>query len=87
MALPPVPLRVAVLESVSGGSNSKLVKSVLEQAFIGRDWAVFLNDLARQINLNTPPVTPFANNAAAIAGGLPLGQTYQTATGELRVVV
>jgi hypothetical protein len=86
MALPPVPLRVAVLESLSGGAHTKLVKSVLEQAFIGRDWAVWLNDLARALNLATPAGT-FANNAAAIAGGLPLGQTYQTATGELRVVV
>ncbi|MES2531838.1 MAG: hypothetical protein V4636_12430 [Pseudomonadota bacterium] len=29
----------------------------------------------------------FANNVAALAGGLVAGQVYQTATGEVRVVV
>jgi hypothetical protein len=68
--LPPVPLRVLVLE----------------RGFIGHDWAVWLNALARQISLSTPAGT-FANNAAAVAAGLTVGQTYQTATGEVRVVV
>jgi hypothetical protein len=70
MALPPVPLRAVVLE---GG-------------YISRDWAVWFNALARQINLSAPAGT-FANNAAAVAGGLAVGQAYQTVTGELRVVV
>ena len=29
----------------------------------------------------------YANNAAAISGGLTVGTTYKTATGEVRVVV
>lgn len=70
MMLPPVPLRVPVLE----------------HGLISRDWAVWLNALARQINLSAPAGT-FANNAAAVAAGLAVGQAYQTATGELRVVV
>lgn len=84
--LPPVPLRVAVLESLSGGDRSAIVKSVLSQGYVGRDWAVWLNALVAQINLSAPAGT-FANNAAAVAGGLLVGQTYQTATGEIRVVV
>jgi hypothetical protein len=70
MALPPVPLRVPVLE----------------RRLISRDWAVWLNALAKQIDLLTPAGT-FANNAAAVAAGIAVGQTYQTATGEVRVVV
>lgn len=70
MALPPVPLRAVVLEG----------------RLISRDWAVWLNALARQINLSAPAGT-FANNAAALSAGLAVGQTYQTATGEVRVVV
>lgn len=37
------------------------------------------------INMLRPPT--FANNAAAIAGELSVGDIYQTATGELRIVV
>jgi hypothetical protein len=29
----------------------------------------------------------YANNAAAVAGGLPVGAVYKTSTGELRIVV
>lgn len=29
----------------------------------------------------------YANNAAAVAGGLPTGAVYKTSTGELRIVV
>jgi len=29
----------------------------------------------------------YANNAAAVAGGLSVGEIYKTATGELRIVV
>lgn len=36
--------------------------------------------------LFTPP-GPHADNAAALAAGLDVGTIYQTATGELRVVV
>lgn len=32
-------------------------------------------------------LTPYANNAAAVSGGLPVDALYKTATGELRIVV
>lgn len=59
---------------------------VVVAGLISRDWAVWLNRLAQQTNLSTPAGT-FANNAAAVAAGLAVGQAYQTATGEMRVVV
>lgn len=59
---------------------------VVIAGLISRDWAVWLNALASRANLSTPAGT-FANNAAAIAAGLAVGQTYQTVTGEVRVVV
>ncbi len=68
--LPPVPLRVPVIE---GG-------------YISRDMAVYLRTVAQQVNTLTPAGT-YANNVDALAAGLLVGQVYQTATGELRVVV
>jgi len=32
-------------------------------------------------------LSTYANNAAAVAGGLPEGAVYKTSTGELRIVV
>jgi hypothetical protein len=32
-------------------------------------------------------IGPYANNAAAVAAGIPVGQLYRTATGEVRIVV
>ncbi len=46
----------------------------------------FFQPLTQAVDLLTPAGT-FANNAAAIAGGLLVGQVYQTATGEVRIVV
>ena len=46
----------------------------------------FFQPLVQAVNLLTPAGT-FANNAAALAGGLLVGQVYQTAAGEVRVVV
>lgn len=37
--------------------------------------------------LNFPDIPVYANNAAAISGGLVAGDVYNTATGELRIVV
>jgi hypothetical protein len=37
--------------------------------------------------LNLTNLSIYANNAAAIAGGLTLNDVYKTATGELRIVV
>jgi hypothetical protein len=37
--------------------------------------------------LNLTSLSIYANNAAAIAGGLALNDVYKTATGELRIVV
>jgi len=37
------------------------------------------------LQLTTLPI--YANNAAAIAGGLTVGDIYKTSTGELRIVV
>jgi hypothetical protein len=40
-------------------------------------------EISRLLN----PPGPYADNAAAVAAGLPVGTLYSTATGELRVVV
>jgi hypothetical protein len=40
-------------------------------------------ELSRLLN----PPGPYADNAAAVAAGLPVGMMYKTATGEMRVVV
>jgi hypothetical protein len=45
-------------------------------------WTGFVNK-----TLRNPSRGVYANNAAAIAGGLRVGDVYNTATGELRVVV
>lgn len=44
-----------------------------------------LNELVNVINQITENV--YADNAAAVAGGLSVGDLYSTATGEVRVVV
>jgi len=41
--------------------------------------------LATQLTLTALPT--YANNAAAISGGLSVNDVYKTATGELRIVV
>ena len=71
MSVPPVPLRVVVL--ATGG-------------LISRDWARYFVAITDAITVLTVAGT-FADNAAALAGGLTAGQIYQTATGEVRVVV
>lgn len=54
---------------------------------ISRAWdASFFQPLIATVDTLTPGRT-FANNAAALAGGLLIGQVYKTATGELRIVV
>jgi hypothetical protein len=58
----------------------------VEQGKLSHDAQVWLDSVRRAVNLSTIAGT-FANNAAAIAGGLAVGQTYQTAAGEVRVVV
>jgi hypothetical protein len=37
--------------------------------------------------INITTITTYANNAAALAGGLVVGDVYKTSTGELRIVV
>ena len=39
------------------------------------------------IGLTLPSITTYANNAAALVGGLVVGNTYKTAAGEVRIVV
>lgn len=46
----------------------------------------FLQPLMQAVNTLTPAGT-YANNAAALVAGLLVGQVYQTAAGELRIVV
>lgn len=75
MALPDVPRRNDVLGDFGA-----------ERRRISHAWDVWLNGLKHRVDLSTPAGT-FANNAAAVAAGIPVGQVYQTATGELRVVV
>ncbi len=59
---------------------------VLSGGVISHDWAVYLNAVAQAVNTVTSHGT-FANNAAAIAGGVLVGQYYQTAAGDVLVVV
>jgi hypothetical protein len=54
---------------------------------VTHDWdASFFQPLVQAVDTLTPAGT-FATNAAAVAGGLLVGQVYQTAAGEVRVVV
>lgn len=54
---------------------------------VNPDWdRSFLQPLAQAVSNGTSHGT-YANNAAALAGGLVVGQVYQTAAGELRIVV
>ena len=58
-----------------------------KDGIVTHDWdASFFQPVSDAVARSTIAGT-FANNAAAIAGGLAVGQTYQTATGEVRVVV
>lgn len=50
------------------------------------DYDRWLQGLATALANGTTNGT-YANNAAALAGGLVIGQVYQTATGEVRIVV
>ncbi|MES2531680.1 MAG: hypothetical protein V4636_11640 [Pseudomonadota bacterium] len=50
------------------------------------DWDHWFDTVRRTANAAEIQGT-FANNVAALAGGLVAGQVYQTATGEVRVVV
>ena len=50
------------------------------------EFLLFLTSVAAQLNgLASLPV--YADNAAAVTGGLAVGTYYSTATGEVRVVV
>lgn len=71
MKQPPVPRKSTVLRA--GG-------------LLDLDYDRFLQGLANAVSLGTSAGT-YANNAAALAAGLLIGQVYQTATGELRIVV
>lgn len=59
---------------------------VLTGPLISREWARYFVALTDAITALTVAGT-FADNAAALAGGLTTGQIYRTATGEVRVVV
>jgi hypothetical protein len=41
----------------------------------------------RATTITLTNVAVFADNAAALAGGLAVGEVYRTATGELRIVI
>lgn len=57
-----------------------------QDRLINPDWDRWLQTI--QVALNAAQSNGvFANNAAALAGGLVIGQVYQTVTGELRIVV
>ena len=58
----------------------------IEQGTLSHDAQVWLDSVRRAVNAATLMGT-YANNAAAITGGLVAGQQYQTAAGEVRVVV
>jgi hypothetical protein len=69
--LPPVPFQSKVLG---------------KDGLVTRDWARYFIALTDAITALQVAGT-FVDNVAALAGGLTVGQTYQTATGEVRVVV
>ena len=67
----PVPRRTVVTE---------------KERLINPDWDRWLQTI--QVALTAAQSAGvFPNNAAALAGGLAIGQVYQTVTGELRIVV
>jgi hypothetical protein len=70
--VPPVPYRSVIV--TQGGLVEQLV------------WVRWLTALLNAVNQAQIAGT-FANNVDALAGGLVVGQVYQTATGEMRVVV
>lgn len=39
-------------------------------------WSMWLTDLTSHLNAGFPGISTYANNAAAIAGGLKAGQVY-----------
>lgn len=63
----------------AGSKLSQLIQ-VITQAF-----SQFLGLLSNKIDYTTMPV--YADNAAAVAGGLAVTKPYKTPTGEVRVVV
>ena len=67
----PVPRRTVVIE---------------KERLINTDWDRWLQSIQAALNA-AQSAGVFANNAAAVAGGLAIGQVYQTVTGELRMVV
>jgi len=57
-----------------------------------RAFSVFVQQVnnpgdARFTRLNLTDLPVYANNAAALAGGLAVSDVYRTSTGELRIVV
>jgi len=67
----PVPRRTVVIE---------------KERLINPDWDRWFQTIQEALNA-VQSHGVFATNAAALAGGLVIGQVYQTVTGELRVVV
>jgi hypothetical protein len=59
---------------------------MVEKGLVSTDWDRWLQSVQTALNAAQSNGV-FANNAAAVAGGLVIGQVYQTVTGELRVVV
>lgn len=53
---------------------------------VTKGWDDFHVAVTRDI-ATLQPIGTYANNAAAVAAGVNVGQFYQTATGEVRVVV
>lgn len=61
-------------------------------AQVTRAFALYTQQLqnpgpVRANTLNLSNLSVYANNAAAVAGGLAVDDVYKTATGELRIVV
>lgn len=71
MKQPPVPRQSTVLRA--GG-------------LLDIDYDRFLQGMANAVSLGTS-AGAYANNAAALAAGLVVGQVYHTAAGDLRIVV
>lgn len=61
--------------------------SLLTKNFEISDFITFLESENVFVNLENCVIPTYANNAAAISGGLAVNSIYKTATGEVRIVV
>lgn len=80
MAIGNAPIKEPLTDSVREGKNTKVS--------LRTTWSSWFNKVAIVLQIAPFGELPvYADNTAALAGGLTVGKVYQTVTGELRVVV